>query len=311
MVDHRSSIPFAKCRPRMLWALALAICAAHQVFSAVLFAGFARLPYGRHSSVLPRSAEAAEGGLSEASDDSIEFFLKKEALKRGLSPSASLADFAETRELKDLEAGDVLVLRLPEAMMEESDDTARTRWTSTLQRLGGSEVLWNSMARRQAPVVLITRHDEETTEGLLLTERTGRLMGDYVDAFYSRPLLFGGPVVGDRRVTMVHPYQQVPDCSQLGRIGLHVGSDVKQAQEWVDDPDNCASSLRFRFFIGRVRWQRGELDQEVSYEHWLPMHVSRDLILSEELDRDGKALHTAIADLADEDTQAELYKWSG
>mmetsp|Transcript_44500 Transcript_44500/g.81281 ORF Transcript_44500/g.81281 Transcript_44500/m.81281 type:complete len:297 (+) Transcript_44500:44-934(+) len=252
---------------------------------------------GTRPSIASRAAEESEG-KAEASDADLEFFLKKEALKRGLDSSA-VGDFAEERkEFKDIKVGDVLIFGPIEGV---KDDSLEDRW-----RMAANTV-WNF--DREVPVVLITKHESGATEGILLTRRTGVLMGDFVNAFQNRPLQWGGPKGTSNRILMVHPYSEVPDCEPVGMTGLYKGSNVLKAHEWLRDESNAASSLRFRFFIDFVRWDQGSLEEEVQGRVWLPMHVSRDLILSEEFDRDGKPLYEAIAELATDETKAAVAAW--
>merc|ERR1719221_939977 len=110
-------------------------------------------------------------------------------------------------------------------------------------------------------------------------------MGDLTDMFHSRPLQYGGPA--EASLTMVHPYPQVEGSSQLADSGLWLGGDFGSAQSWVDDGEG--SSLRFRFFLNRIRWSRGQLATEVrrgkgpgqfSFDQpWIPVRCSADLVL--------------------------------
>jgi len=156
---------------------------------------------------------------------------------------------------------------------------------------------------RFLPVVLLTNVDADTgeAEGVWLTMRTGQLMGDFVNNFHSRPLLYGGPV--DASLTMVHPYPQVPGSKPLADGGLYLGGSLAGAQAWVDDGQG--SSLRFRFFLNRVRWSAGELQAELAPPDrtWLTVRCSIDLVLSESDSIDNKPLWVQIAELAGGEAQ--------
>jgi len=135
--------------------------------------------------------------------------------------------------------------------------------------------------------------------------RTGQLMGDFINHFHSRPLHYGGPE--DASLTMVHPYKQVPGAQPLEDSGLYLGGDFAGAQDWVEEGEG--SSLRFRFFLNRVRWKPGELEKEVGpgageRPLWIPIRCSADLVLSEVDSPEDKPLWVQVAELAGGDAEA-------
>jgi len=143
--------------------------------------------------------------------------------------------------------------------------------------------------------------DGGAAEGVWLTRRTGRLMGDFVNHFHSRPIHYGGP--NDGSLMMLHPYPQVPGSKLLAEDGgVYVGGDFAAAQDWVEEGQG--SSLRFRFFLNRIIWKQGELVREVGIglapeqRAWIPTRCSANLVLSEVDSIEEKPLWVQIAELA-------------
>jgi len=152
---------------------------------------------------------------------------------------------------------------------------------------------------RLLPVVLVTdRKPDGSAEGVALTTRTGQLLGDFqnIGAFMTRPLYWGGPEQSS--LTMVHPYSQVPQAKSLGATNLYVGGDLDGARDWVEDGQG--SSLRFRFFVRKVKWSAGELDNELAAKKWFPVECTSECVLDESSeDNSGKPLWAELATLAE------------
>jgi len=148
---------------------------------------------------------------------------------------------------------------------------------------------------RRMPVVLLTqRNPDGSGEGFSLTARTGRLLGDFegFEGFMTRPVHTGGPDKG--LFEMVHSYPQVRGASKLDSSDLYIGGDFKSAQDWVNDGEG--SSLRFRFFVGKVSWGRGELDGELQRGQWLVARGAQDSVLDEAQGLNTKPLWAKLAD---------------
>lgn len=234
-------------------------------------------------------AVAAASGAAEGEDgDSTNVELFRQSLIQGWGSGALGADdtsfdWAQVLRLESLAAGDVLLA-----------------WPSGLGGLAAADVMESagSDLARALPVVLLTQvHQDGRAEGVWLTRRTGKLMGDYVNCFCSRPLHYGGPVQAP--LTMVHPYPEVPGARPLGESGLFFGGDFDGAQQWVEDGEG--SSLRFRFFLNQARWEEGELAADLWPEEdcsWIAVRCSKDLILAEADALDEKPLWARIAELA-------------
>ncbi|CAE7664219.1 unnamed protein product, partial [Symbiodinium sp. CCMP2456] len=152
-----------------------------------------------------RAAEASSGEPAESSEpeeeDTTNVELFRQSLIQGWGSGSSVgsasgtSDWAEPIDAADVRAGDVL-LGDPASFFGEGGSVA-------LKRVGLQERIPADYPRRERlrylPVVLLTEVDKErgTAQGVWLTLRTGRLLGDLIDVFHSRPLLYGGPAASE------------------------------------------------------------------------------------------------------------------
>jgi len=150
---------------------------------------------------------------------------------------------------------------------------------------------------RWLPVVLLTeRRPDGSGQGVALTARTGRLLGDLegMTSFMTRPLHWGGPEKTLLRI--VHTYAEVQGARPLGSSGLYYGGELASAMAWVTEGQG--SSLRFRFFIGEVKWGPGELDAELEAGKWAALECDADILLDESEELSGQPLWTELATAA-------------
>lgn len=161
--------------------------------------------------------------------------------------------------------------------------------------IGGMDMI-SDMPRwkrtRWLPVVLVTeRNPDGSGLGMALTARTGKLLGDYegLMAFMTRPLHWGGPE--RRSLCMIHPYPEIEGARRLGESGLYQGGELESALAWVTQGQG--TSLRFRFFVGQIKWGPGELDSELQAGHWFALSCDSNRILDES--EDGQPLWTELA----------------
>mmetsp|Transcript_74900 Transcript_74900/g.173633 ORF Transcript_74900/g.173633 Transcript_74900/m.173633 type:complete len:386 (+) Transcript_74900:14-1171(+) len=135
--------------------------------------------------------------------------------------------------------------------------------------------------RSRLPVVLLTSRTAARVQGLMLGWWSGLLMGDEpLDWLYfqTRPLYIGG-WPGQRGLSVLHAYPELPGSERITRDGLMISRDIESACKWVDTE---GSPIRFKFFMDVVEWPAGE-EHELRPEAgvWVPTRVSRDLILRE------------------------------
>eukprot|EP00929_Paragymnodinium_shiwhaense_P016874 TRINITY_DN125564_c0_g1_i1.p1 TRINITY_DN125564_c0_g1~~TRINITY_DN125564_c0_g1_i1.p1 ORF type:complete len:350 (+),score=68.99 TRINITY_DN125564_c0_g1_i1:62-1111(+) len=269
---------------------------------------------GSAASQFSRIAMAAASGSEEeaAGDDtSVEVF--RQSLIQGwgkdVGSSQSMdehwAEEVDTNEgTKNLRAGDLLIAN-PDGFIGEGDGPGPAR-IGMNEKLPSDYMSKRELYRR-LPVVLLTKVEEDgSAEGLVLSIRTGRLMGDLVQHFMSRPLYYGGP--DKASLTMIHPYPEVPGSRQLGDSGLYESGDFAGAQEFTDE--GTGSSLRFRFFVQKVEWGFGQLSGELQSKplisadlppaaaSWIPVRASREVVLTEADSLEDKPLWLRVAELA-------------
>jgi len=269
--------------------------------SALRRPGFGARAFARRLQVGRSAVEEADDG---GNDDSINVELFRQSLIQGWgggvvggSTMDVNRDWATILNASEVRAGD-LIMGDPAAFLEGEGGDEGPRRVGLKGRVMSD---WPTREKlRMMPVVLLTRVDTDrgTAEGLWLTMRTGRLMGDFVSHFQSRPLLYGGPE--EAGLTMVHPYPQVPGSEVLGENGLYIGGEFTGAQDWVEEGEG--SSLRFRFFMNQVRWGPGEFAAELApgsgRSPWIPVRCNSDLVLSEVDSSDDMPLWLRVARLA-------------
>lgn len=207
-------------------------------------------------------------------------------------------EWARPLKPSEVTAGDVL-LGHPAAFFEDDDGGS----DAGPRRIGLSGRTSRGF-QQQPPAVLLTRVDDSgAAEGLVLSIRTGTLMGDILsECFQSRPLLYGGPCKCGH-LNILHPYKEVEGSLQLSDVGLYLTGNVRECHSWVRDGQG--SSFRFRFYYDRVEWKAGELAAELGgpglpdqQPVWMPARCSADLVLSETGSLDEKPLWLRIAELA-------------
>ncbi|CAK9084301.1 UPF0301 protein SRU_0495, partial [Durusdinium trenchii] len=239
---------------------------------------------------------AEEDSKQEEDTTNVELF--RQSLIQGwgageVGRSSDSADWAELVDPDAVQAGDML-LGHPARFFSERTSPAFTR----IGLQGGIPADYPRRERlRYLPVLLLTEVNKEagTAKGVWLTLRTGQLLGDFIDFFHSRPLLYGGPTPSES-VTMIHPYPEVPGSKKLSD-DIYLGGSFEGAQAWVEEGEG--SSLRIRFFLNHIEWRQGELAAELAPENtWLPVRCSVDVVLSETDAIDAKPLWVKVAELA-------------
>eukprot|EP00913_Durusdinium_trenchii_P017605 g16546.t1 len=270
---------------------------------------------------------AEEDSKQEEDTTNVELF--RQSLIQGwgageVGRSSDSADWAELVDPDAVQAGDML-LGHPARFFSERTSPAFTR----IGLQGGIPADYPRRERLERPTCLKPNmeehpwqdkqrlfqalHEAGTAKGVWLTLRTGQLLGDFIDFFHSRPLLYGGPTPSeslvlklpssclfwsafDTGVTMIHPYPEVPGSKKLSD-DIYLGGSFEGAQAWVEEGEG--SSLRIRFFLNHIEWRQGELAAELAPENtWLPVRCSVDVVLSETDAIDAKPLWVKVAELA-------------
>jgi len=141
---------------------------------------------------------------------------------------------------------------------------AKEKAATARERVGMATPPINASRREKAklPVVLLTKLTPEFIEGLLLDVWTGHLLGDLnLRVFETRPLYVGGKESEGRGLAILHTYPQMQSSSTLTPDNLCISDNLTAAAEWVTK--DCGSSLRFKFFVQQVCWDRKEISSEL------------------------------------------------
>ncbi len=120
-------------------------------------------------------------------------------------------------------------------------------------------------------VVLICRHDEEGTFGLIMNRRSNLKLSDvldYVDKGLEMELNIGGPL----QHNTLHYIHNRPDFPEAIKISdnLYWGGDYEYIKHKLElgeiDPEEI------RFFLGYSGWTPGQLEEEIDKNVWIVNH---------------------------------------
>lgn len=136
-------------------------------------------------------------------------------------------------------------------------------------------------------VVMILRHNDEGTFGLVINRPTDVTVGDLCEnqgIVYTgpeaTPMMFGGPVEVERHLLVLHGNGRClpEDCGDEVEIAEGVilvtartGLEILASRE----------SARFRCYAGYAGWAPGQLEEEMRAGAWVPLACSDDLIFDE------------------------------
>ncbi len=127
-------------------------------------------------------------------------------------------------------------------------------------------------------VVLMTRHEDTGSLGVVLNHSTGERLGQLSSEFNECglghvPVYLGGPVNPNQIILAA--WKTVPD---LGQFQLFFGMEPVVAQSKMEeDPD-----LVFRAFKGYSGWSEGQLLSELESNAWVVSEVDAESISSKD-----------------------------
>lgn len=131
-------------------------------------------------------------------------------------------------------------------------------------------------------VVLLTRHEDSGSLGVVLNQSTGERLGQLSSEFSSCglgevPVYVGGPV--NQNQIILAAWKLVPEA---GQFQLYFGLEPEAARSKMEeDPD-----LVFRAFKGYSGWSEGQLLGELESNAWVVSEVDAESISN----RDGADL---------------------
>jgi putative transcriptional regulator len=149
-------------------------------------------------------------------------------------------------------------------------------------------------------VVLILRHDEQGTLGLVINRVTtlepGQVFEELAEPLgeYAGPLYRGGPVQASRVIFLVRGIAAavVEGPEIVDKVFLSANAEALPEIAALAEGE---SSLRL--YAGHVEWQAGELEREIGAGNWRVVQGSGDLVFHP----DPSALWDAAAQLASGD----------
>ncbi|KAL4856413.1 hypothetical protein ACK3TF_003210 [Chlorella vulgaris] len=141
-------------------------------------------------------------------------------------------------------------------------------------------------------VVLLVRHDEEGSLGLILNRPTELNMGrgrgglpirlqasglDELRDSFSESRLYCGGFKAQQVITLLHGQRRLEGSVEVVP-GIYSGGQDAAAAEVAT---GGMSQHDFRFFAGCCTWQHGALSQEIAAGAWQPAACSRTLVLKQ------------------------------
>ncbi len=117
-------------------------------------------------------------------------------------------------------------------------------------------------------VVLICRHDEEGTFGLVLNRKSNLKLSDVLDIHQQNgdmELNIGGPMLYNT-LHYVHQVEQLEDSIPLSE-SVFWGGDYEQLKLLLSS--GLISPDEIRFFLGYSGWSPGQLDEEIEKKTWI------------------------------------------
>jgi len=117
-------------------------------------------------------------------------------------------------------------------------------------------------------VVLICRHDEDGTFGLVLNRKSNLKLSDVLDIFQQSgdmELNIGGPMQYNT-LHYIHQVEQLEESIPLSD-SVYWGGDYEQLKELLGS--GLISSEDIRFFLGYSGWSPGQLQEEIDKKTWI------------------------------------------
>jgi putative transcriptional regulator len=114
-------------------------------------------------------------------------------------------------------------------------------------------------------VVLIVKHDDEGTTGIILNKLSNLAVNDALpDLEFSQPLYYGGPM-GKEYISYIHGKGSLDNSLPVSQT-LNIGGDL-------DDLEDEIRVKAIKFFAGFVQWGPHELDDELKDNKWWVSHI--------------------------------------
>jgi len=125
--------------------------------------------------------------------------------------------------------------------------------------------------------VLVVRHDEEGSQGVILDKPTAFTMGETSpnSGVFAPNTLYMGGETGSDTALFLHKYKMDGACNYIGG-GIYTGG-YREARQMVED--RLAHPRDFKFIFNYVDWGPGLLEKEINAKKWDVVRVPPQLIL--------------------------------
>lgn len=126
-------------------------------------------------------------------------------------------------------------------------------------------------------VVLVCRHDEEGSFGLVLNRKSNLKLSDVLDVFQQdgdMELSIGGPMEYNT-LHYIHQLDQLQEAIPLSQ-SVFWGGDYEQLKEFLSS--GLISPDEIRFFLGYSGWSPGQLQEEIENKIWIVNNTATDLL---------------------------------
>ena len=120
-------------------------------------------------------------------------------------------------------------------------------------------------------VVLLIRHDLNSSTGLVYNKKTDLFLNDFIkDLEFSKkiPLYLGGPV-HQEKLFFIHSFENViiPNSIEI-KEGLFFDGDFDTINSLLLNNPSIINK-QIKFFLGYAGWSTGQLNEEIAQNSWL------------------------------------------
>ena len=133
-------------------------------------------------------------------------------------------------------------------------------------------------------VVLICRHDEEGSFGLVLNRRSNLKLSDVLDYFdhgFEMELGIGGPLQHNT-LHYIHTRADIPEAIQLAE-NLYWGGDYETMKGLLEQ--GGISPDEIRFYLGYSGWTPGQLEEETGKNVWIVNNTAAKKLFTLDTDK--------------------------
>ena len=129
-------------------------------------------------------------------------------------------------------------------------------------------------------VVLLLDHNEQGSMGLMVNKnfRNPLSLNDLLPSLeFAQPVpIYKGGLVSRDTIFFLHTLEKLKGAIPLSN-GLSVNGNFKKVEKYIREGKQVEGV--FRFFLGYVGWEKGQLMQEIEEKSWLIVDSSKEVLL--------------------------------